>query len=378
MPKLATRSIWVIAIPVSLAGLVAGAAPAALAATARAGSAAPAAHGPISGRSGVVASSDTALIEHWNGSTWKRVPSPSPGGTGYFQGVAATSATNAWAVGSDPPRALIEHWNGTAWTQQKPSSGFPFASELDAVAAISATNAWAVGFTGSHTTSTLIEHWNGTTWTRVPSPAGKAGTLLGVAATSATNAWAVGCKNNCAGSKPPTPLMVHWNGKTWSEVSTPGPPESYLYDVAATSATNAWAVGYNTGTSIGGDVILHWNGTAWKQVPAPSSGVYLKGVAATSTSNAWAVGDNLEQWNGTTWTEVLNSTISNGGFEGVAATSAKNAWAVGNGQGSPPVNFAGIMHWNGTAWKQVPCPTYSELYGVAATSATNAWAVGFA
>jgi hypothetical protein len=36
--------------------------------------------------------------------------------------VAATSATNAWAVGTylisdgSIPRALILHWNGTAWT----------------------------------------------------------------------------------------------------------------------------------------------------------------------------------------------------------------------------------------------------------------------
>jgi hypothetical protein len=55
-----------------------------------------------------------------------------------------------------------------------------------------------------------------------------------------------------------------------------------LSGVAATSASNAWAVG--------GALILHWNGKTWKRVPSPSSAAGLSGVAATSATNAWAVG----------------------------------------------------------------------------------------
>jgi hypothetical protein len=51
---------------------------------------------------------------HWNGKTWKRVPSPSGG----LAGMAATYARSAWAVRADVsgdiPRALILHRNGTA------------------------------------------------------------------------------------------------------------------------------------------------------------------------------------------------------------------------------------------------------------------------
>jgi hypothetical protein len=39
---------------------------------------------------------------------------------------------------------------------------------LSAVDATSATNAWAVGTYG--TFKTLILHWDGTAWTQVPSP----------------------------------------------------------------------------------------------------------------------------------------------------------------------------------------------------------------
>jgi len=39
--------------------------------------------------------------------------------------------------------------------------------------------------------------------------------------------------------------------------------------VAATSATDAWAVGNYSSASASGTLILHWDGTAWTQVPSP-------------------------------------------------------------------------------------------------------------
>src|SRR6266700_2423815 len=60
-----------------------------------------------------------------------------------------------------------------------PAASFSTSGELSGVAATSATNAWAIGATG--TGQTLIVHWNGKTWTRVPSPGGA---FHGVAATS--------------------------------------------------------------------------------------------------------------------------------------------------------------------------------------------------
>ena len=53
------------------------------------------------GRSGDDADYRT-LIEHWNGISWRHVPSPNPGGStssDVLLGVAASSATNMWTVG---------------------------------------------------------------------------------------------------------------------------------------------------------------------------------------------------------------------------------------------------------------------------------------
>jgi len=57
------------------------------------------------------------LTEHWNGTAWKRVPSPNPAGSGRANslfGVAATSPTGNWAVGyyfnGAANQALALHW----------------------------------------------------------------------------------------------------------------------------------------------------------------------------------------------------------------------------------------------------------------------------
>jgi hypothetical protein len=304
------------------------------------------------------------LIVHWNGTAWKRVPSPSLGGYASLSGVAATSATDAWAVGfGGRGKTLIVHWNGTTW-KRVPSPSFGRYSALSGVTATSATNAWAVG--GADAGKTLILHWNGTAWSRVPNLSLK-GAFQAVTATSATNAWAVGYAGSPGGTGAPgtnRPMIMHWNGTAWQRVPTHlAPGLGNLRGVAATSAGNVWAVGCTGCFAVGaGDPLIErWNGTAWKQVPAPSpvslAGLY--GVAATSATNAWAVGTpgggpghttGIVHWNGTTWKPVPSP---NPGGQvhvfGVAATSARDAWAAGETEATTP--FKGVIsHWNGSAW----------------------------
>jgi hypothetical protein len=123
---------------------------------------------------GEVAVGGHTLIVHWDGTVWKRVPSPSPSSGGnVLNAVAAASASSAWAVGyagssSILATTLIEHWNGRAWTHvpssaPQPGCGgcqFP-GDRLAGVAATSAASAWAVGSSGH---GGLIEHWDGTRW----------------------------------------------------------------------------------------------------------------------------------------------------------------------------------------------------------------------
>jgi hypothetical protein len=245
------------------------------------------------------------LIEHWNGKAWKVQVSPNRRGfDSQLSGVAATSSTNAWAVGFhwNVGRTLIEHWNGKAWkVQASPNRG---DNGLSGVAATSPRNAWAVGDSpGFHGRRTLIEHWNGKAWKVQASPNRGVSGLSGVAATSPRNAWAVGSSFPSRRSTRTETLIEHWNGKAWKVQVSPNRRGFYLNQlsgVAASSATNAWAVGYSFGSSptrkppVTETLIEHWNGKTWRIQVSPNRRGFpfsqLSGVAATSSTHAWAVG----------------------------------------------------------------------------------------
>jgi hypothetical protein len=71
------------------------------------------------------------LIEHYNGTAWSIVPSPTPGADPSLTGVAGRSASDVYAVGSNLPsinrgadQAMILRWNGTRWSVDS-SGAFP-------------------------------------------------------------------------------------------------------------------------------------------------------------------------------------------------------------------------------------------------------------
>jgi uncharacterized membrane protein len=212
-----------------------------------------------------------ALILHWNGTAWTQVRTRIPHGA--LESVAVpASARSAWAVGivgtgggTGVPatnHSLIVHWNGVTW-KQVPTHLAPGLSNLRGVAATSSSNAWAVGCSGCSAEgagAALIERWNGRAWRVVSAPNGTAG-LFGVAATSASNAWAVGVPTGAAGR---TSGIMHWNGRAWKLVPSPNPAGAeHVLGVTALSPTHAWAVGETEATTPFEGVISGWNGAAW-------------------------------------------------------------------------------------------------------------------
>lgn len=202
------------------------------------------------------------LIMHWNGMAWSVVASPNQGtGDNVLNSVDAHSANDVWTVGtytnnSNIVQTLIEHWNGSAWSVVTSPNVGSSHNYLQGVAAVSATDAWAVGYFSSSSRQTLIEHWNGSTWSVVSSP--NVGTYLnmlnGVTAVSANDLWAVGyyCNANCGSSTSPyQTLTLHWNCDVWSVVPSNNVGSDYtrLLGVAAVSASEAWAVGHSSNSS---------------------------------------------------------------------------------------------------------------------------------
>jgi hypothetical protein len=160
--------------------------------------------------------------EHFNGTAWSVVPMPlvnSSNINAFFQfnGIKANSASDVWAVGDsgvvDVPgsKTLIEHFNGTAWSiVPSPSPGS--IAILSGVTTSSAANSvWAVGAdtpAGTTARQTLTLNWNGTTWNVVASPNTGSTDGVGAVATNpgAAIVWAVG-ESGPAGSFNPLVLQ---------------------------------------------------------------------------------------------------------------------------------------------------------------------------
>jgi hypothetical protein len=219
---------------------------------------------------------------------------------------------------------------------------------------------------------------------------GPGGQFFGVAAAARNDVWAVGVKIGPDNPDFGEQLIEHWDGRAWSEVTSPLVEGDGLRAVAAISANDDWAVGDRSEQGFENALIEHWDGTAWSIVPdssisgaAAGTGI-LVSVSADASNDVWAVGsETLLHFNGTTWSEVPSPILH---ANSVTALSPTNAWAVGtvsvfadHRQHTKPA----IEHWDGTSWTIVSSPNPktaptkdTALYGIAAVSANDIWAVG--
>ncbi len=278
-------------------------------------------------------------------------------GNNVLNAVSAGSAAEAWAVGSlccsgrhFGLGTLTEHWNGTAWSVV-PSPDSIFNDDvLAGVADISPTDAWAVGEfnqTSFRTRHPLLVHWNGSSWSTVAAPSGSTGELLAVSASGSSDVWAVGDDQHGHAT------TMHFNGTSWSLVTLPQTVQSAaLRGIMAFSPTNVWAVGAQAGGATGPasrTLALHWDGSVWSVVPSPSpdpNANTLAAVGGASPGNLWAVGS-----------------------KGLDETTA----------GVPPGTRTLAIHWNGSTWSNLSTPSIGDqdvFTGVAATGAASGAAVG--
>ena len=183
------------------------------------------------------------FVEHWNGSSWSIVASPSPKDGGAFSAVTAFAPNDIWAVGTQFSQfnfgpSLIEHWNGQKWSIiPSPTAGF--ASEFRSVSGSSPNSIWAVGdYIANGGYYDLAEYWNGSTWSIVPVakfPKGS-GDLGGVLALRSNDVWAVGGSDFGGGIFP-----LGWATMAW--LRQPRRREFPVYCRGPQHATIFWAVG---------------------------------------------------------------------------------------------------------------------------------------
>jgi hypothetical protein len=237
-------------------------------------------------------------------------------------------------------------------------------------AVLSNLDAWAVGNLG------VIVHWNGNSWSKVSSPTPM--NLYSVYMVNSTSGWAVGGLGNNG-------VILNYNNGAWNlwnnvsftgYVNTTDKINSTLYSVTGDGiGASAWIVGAN-GTA------LSWCGGAWYGV-ANITSYTLRSVAMSHSSvNAWAVGDmgTIMYYNGNTWSTITSPTTAN--LYTVQFLNSSYGWAAGGTN-----NNGAVITYNGAAWNNwtkfnfasngsTTSTLNATINSISFENATSAWAVG--
>jgi hypothetical protein len=240
-----------------------------------------------------------------------------------------TSATFVVGVGNS---GLVLSNMGTGWHKQIVDS----ASSYGAVAGAGPSDVWAVG-------DVSFAHWNGSLWSQVPAPAGANGNpFYAVWLSAPGEGWAVGEEG----------VYAQLAAGAWTFVGHAS--NGYAYrGVWGSSAQDVYVVG--NGHSIAGVgnplLIRHYDGTAWTDLsgtvdPSHAMGP-LNAVWGSDATHVWAVGENgnVIFWNGTLWAPLLSGAGSSESLRAVWGSGPRDVWVAGS---------AGVRHFNGTAWSQIP------------------------
>jgi hypothetical protein len=246
------------------------------------------------------------------------------------------------------------------------------AGQLKSVTVVNAKDAWAVGYTGTPPSErTLLLHWNGKAWSQVTHPAPVVGMLNAVTAT-ASGGWAVGDAST-GHDLPPRSLILRLSGATSTRVSLAN--DFTLTGVAITGKNAAWVIGASEQQFF----FARWNGHTWTWEPvlAKQDLYELYGIAAGPGGTAFTVGYEYPdggrgtpvslKLTGSTWKKV--SVPSGVALDAVSFAPGGAAWAGGSM----------ILRRSGTSWKRVSAAALKSGDGVDGfgfSAANYGWAVG--
>ena len=336
------------------------------------------------------ATNKSALTESWNGSAWTEVndlnTSRSYGaGTGTSNTAALCLSGFNWTPGiSGSP--LVEQWNGSSWTEiaDVNGRGRPGASCQGSVTA-------TIMFGGSPDNSTVLgntESWDGSAWTEV-NDLSTARNGLGGSGVS-TNALAFG------GLTPPvTAVTEEWTFSGLNPATTPAADYSdaiigQMYYNSTTGqfknivgGTGTWASGTNTpgmrslyagiGTVTASLMVTgytesgfssgntSYNGSAWTELgdvnlaraTMSGFGTYNAAVITGGYDGAvpapTAYKTNVEEWDGSSWTEVTNQPE----MQTESGSAGSQTAGLIFGGGNNPGLTAKTKSYDGTNWTEV-------------------------
>jgi hypothetical protein len=248
-----------------------------------------------------------ADVEHWNGTSWQRVPVPRDLGLGFTTSVdfpiAASSGRDAWIFPGQIVRTRLSaytysyalRWTGRRWLRTR----LPGRPEIAQATAFGLDDVWAFGGTyAARQSGTYAARYDGHGWRRVHLP----GAVLALSVLSARDMWAIGPTGKTA-ARPlarQSLIAMHWNGISWHTMPVPAPRLSWAGShlssagLAASAADGLWweyTVSARSPRAPDRIGLLHWQAGHWTAItlPGPVSGI--DAVAQDGSGGAWLLAD---------------------------------------------------------------------------------------
>jgi hypothetical protein len=332
---------------------------------------------------------DRALIERFDGTTWHQAaPAPLPASTvsSGLTDVTAAGPKDVWAAGWRNGGAgyetLVEHYDGTSWSRVGSPSPGAAESVLLGVAA-DAEGAWAVGYRNDGTrTAPLVERFDGSRWRVVAAPqaVGLADVLRSVTISPTGRVWAAGFTLDAgAGAFHPLVVTADPNVTPISWTATPTASQNgttigrELNEIAAEpSGDQLWSVGTSGDALI--ETICPAGGAAPERVgsASPSSATAPRAYAPSVAASVVA----SKRSNHPKKTLTIAADVGPSAFPGEPSAVRTNGLAVGDfagpsgpgKDGYPDVEIgrfadAGMELWvnqQDGAWEQVDAGTFPE------------------
>lgn len=280
--------------------------------------------------------------------------------------VLGSCSTSTEYVGTDLAGSkAVETWLGEGCQPgSRPKGAWraipsPTTADLSAIWGSSAQDIWVTS-----SRSTTVHHWDGTTWSSMTTPGTTNYGLNDVWGTGAGDVWAAG--NNG--------IINHWNGAKWTASRAFGAVD-HFYRVWGTGPSDVWASGAE-------GLMAHWGGTAWSRAAVigfPDAGQgdggrpfppAIEALWSSSPQDVWAAGYQIfVHLDSDGWSTSMTTSTQ---LFGMWGSGSNDVWAVGTGG---PTYVAGVMyHWDGIRWGEVAYPT--PLYDVWGAGPKDVWAVG--
>ena len=286
-------------------------------------------------------SGQVGLAERWNGFGWSQVPVPSSAGP--LHGISCTSANACMAVGSNRCGGPVaDRWNGSRW-QDSPlrlsATIKQCASVLQGVSCASRRFCLAAG------NPNALERWNGRRWFITSVPRVSNAQLFAVSC-AAPNACAVGGGWGDTGNG--GRLLEFWNGRHWSGALRNDNNSRVATTVNGVSCPSRAACIAVAGNGDNFPYADSWNGRSWSNITTPNDYQGLtvfNAVSCTSPRSCLIVGSvppgygdrAVASWNGRVFTPSPNDVTSSfSGLTGVSCVQQTACTVVGTGvSGSP-------------------------------------------